>query len=129
MDSKTEQDTLQQLEQIEARLRQAMLTSNVAELDALIDDRLLFIGPDGNVYHKADDLELHRSGAEKITHLEFEQVLIEQHGQTAVVIVLAMMAGELQGQPFAGRYRYSRTWVQRERGWQIVAGSVCAVPT
>ena len=30
---------------VEARLRQAMLTSSVEELDRLIDDQLVFIGP------------------------------------------------------------------------------------
>ncbi len=52
-----------EIRHVEERLRNAMLTSNVTEFDALIDDRLLFIGPDDGVYRKADDLELHRSGA------------------------------------------------------------------
>ena len=56
----------QKIRQLEERLRQAMLKSDVAELDALIDDRLLFIGPDGAVFSKKDDLDLHRSGAERI---------------------------------------------------------------
>lgn len=57
---------------LEERLRQALLKSDVAELDALVDDRLLFVGPDGAVYSENDDLELHRSGAERIARLEVE---------------------------------------------------------
>ena len=56
-----------EIHQAEERLRAAMLTGDVSELDALIDDRLVFIGPDGGAYTKEDDLELHRSGAERVT--------------------------------------------------------------
>ncbi|MGF1566822.1 MAG: nuclear transport factor 2 family protein [Nodosilinea sp.] len=117
-----------EIRHLEERLRAAMLTSNVAELDALIDDRLLFSGPDGSVYRKADDLELHRSGAERITRLDLDEIVIEHHGEIAIAVVLTRLAGELHGQAFAGQYRYTRTWMRGEQGWRIVAGSVCAVP-
>jgi hypothetical protein len=116
-----------EIEQLEERLRLAMLTSNVAELGALLHERLLFIGPDSNVYRKTDDLELHRSGTQQLTRLEVSERLIELYGTTGIVIVLAELAGVFQGQAFAGRYRYTRTWVKGEQGWQIVAGSVCVV--
>ena len=40
-----------EIRQMENRLREAMLASNVAELVALIDDRLLFIGPASAVHN------------------------------------------------------------------------------
>jgi Domain of unknown function (DUF4440) len=49
-----EGETVQRIRAQEHRLRDAMLAGNVAELDALIDDRLLFVGPDGGVYSKAE---------------------------------------------------------------------------
>ncbi len=39
----------------EACLRSAMLASDGQQLDHLIDDRLLFVGPDSRVYSKQDD--------------------------------------------------------------------------
>ena len=117
-----------EIAQLENRLRTAMLTSDIEELDALIDDRLLFVGPDTRLYRKADDLELHRSGVQKITRLDFEDVLIELHGKTAITMVVAYLAGVFKGQGFEGRYRYSRTWVQGDAGWRVVSGSVCLLP-
>jgi hypothetical protein len=117
-----------EIRQMEERLRKAVLSSNVTDLEALIDDRLLFIGPDGGVYRKADDLELHRSGAERLTRYELEEVLVELHGVTAIAVVRANLAGVFKGQAFEGRYRYTRTWVRGKQGWRIVAGSVCALP-
>jgi hypothetical protein len=116
-----------EIRQMEERLRGAMLSSNVAELDALIHDRLLFIGPDSGVYRKDDDLELHRSGQEKLTRVDLKDVQIESHGSTAVAVVVAELAGIFKGQEFEGRYRYIRTWVRSGEGWQVIAGSVCAV--
>jgi ketosteroid isomerase-like protein len=113
------------IRQCEERLRLAMLSGDLAELDALIDDRLLFVGPDGNVYSKENDLGLHRSGSEKITLMEMEDLQMETHPSLAVVIVVAKMAGTFKGQPFAGRSRYLRTWVNTTKGWRIVGGSVC----
>ncbi|MCD9029052.1 nuclear transport factor 2 family protein [Luteimonas sp. BDR2-5] len=113
--------------QLEERLRTAMSTSDVAGLDALIDDRLCFMGADGNLYGKADDLALYRSGTQRITHIAIEDLLIEQHGSTAITVVLADLAGVLSGQPFEGRFRYMRTWVRGELDWKIVSGSVCSV--
>ena len=113
---------------LEERLRQAMLKSDVAELDALIDERLLFIGPDSAVYSKKDDLALHRSGAERIARLEVEELRIEIYPSAAIVVLLANMAGVINGQAFEGRFRYMRTWAPATLDWRIVAGSVCSLP-
>lgn len=117
-----------EIREAEHRLRAAMLASNVAELDTLIDDQLLFIGPDGNVYHKADDLDLHRSGEERITRVDIEDMQIELHGSVAITVVVTNMAGTFKGETFGGRTRYIRTWLRGDSGWRIVAGSVRAIP-
>lgn len=116
-----------EIRQMEDRLRGAMLTSDVARLDALIHDRLLFVGPDSGVYRKNDDLELHRSGQVRLRRLDLRDVQIELHGSTALAVVLADLTGVFKGQEFEGRYRYIRTWVRSGEDWQVIAGSVCAV--
>ena len=44
---------------LESELRAAQLGADVSALDRLIADGLLFIGPDGSVGTKAQDLEAH----------------------------------------------------------------------
>ena len=95
-----------------------MLKSDVAELDALIDERLLFIGPDSAVYSKKDDLALHRSGAERIARLEVEELRIEIYPSAAIVVLLANMAGVVNGRAFEGRFRYMRTWAPATLDWR-----------
>jgi hypothetical protein len=114
------------IQALEERLRLAMLHSDVPELDALIDDDLLFVGPEGGLYTKADDLELHRSGAQKISQAHWHDIKMRSYGSTCITVVTAQLAGTFKGAPFSGLFRYVRTWVQRERGWRVVAGSVSA---
>jgi hypothetical protein len=47
-----------ELRAADRRLQAAQLQSDVEVLDALIDDRLVFTGPDGRLYSKQDDLRV-----------------------------------------------------------------------
>ena len=75
------------IEQLEAELRTAMLTDDLAALDRLIDDDLVFTGPDGGVASKADDLEMHRTSQIRMTRLDPSERRIIRRGDTAVVVV------------------------------------------
>jgi len=111
----------------EAALRQAQLTSNVQELDRLVDDALVFTGPNGAVYGKKDDLDAHRRGLIRITRLEPSEEHLQRFGHIAVVSVRMEMSGTFEGAAFAGPFRYTRVWRAHGDGWRIVAGHVSAV--
>ena len=111
----------------ELALREAQLAGDVAALDALIDDQLVFTGPDGMIYGKQDDLEAHRRGAIRITTLEPSDERVQDFGDIVVVTVRMEMRGSFNGAPFAGPFRYTRVWQRREQRWRIVAGHVSAI--
>jgi hypothetical protein len=54
----------------EGQLREAQLTGDVAVLDRLLDDLLLFTNLDGTLASKNDDLSLHRSGRLRIVRMD-----------------------------------------------------------
>ena len=112
----------------EARLREAMLASDVVVLDDLIDDGLLFCGPDGSLFRKEDDLAAHRSGMQRLTKLESHSLSVELHGDDlGVVSTLVDLAGTMGDQPFGGTFRYVRTWRRGQDGaWRVIAGAVVA---
>ena len=111
----------------EAALRQAQLTSDVRELDRLVDDALVFTGPNGAVYTKQDDLDAHRRGLIRITRLDPSEERIQRFGHIAVVSVRMEMSGTFEGTAFGGPFRYTRVWRAQADGWRIVAGHVSAV--
>ena len=111
----------------ENALRRAQLEGDAAAIERLVDDALVFTGPDGRVYGKHDDVDAHRKGWVRITRLEPSDERIQQFGDIAVVSVQMEMAGTFQGTPFGGPHRYTRVWCRRPDGWRIVAGHVSAV--
>jgi ketosteroid isomerase-like protein len=113
----------------EMALRQAQISNDTEALERLLDDALVFTGPDGTLYGKADDLHAHRERWLRLTRLEPSEERIQRFGTIAVVSVRMEMAGSFKGTPLAGSYRYTRVWCARPDGWRIVAGHVSAVLT
>ena len=113
---------------LESRLRSAQLAADVAALDALISEDLLFVGPDGNLATKSQDLAAHASGAVRFREHEPEELQVRRVGpDVAVTTLRARLAVEVAGALHRGTYCYTRVWA-RENGapWRIVAGHVSA---
>ncbi|MBD1909102.1 MULTISPECIES: nuclear transport factor 2 family protein [unclassified Leptolyngbya] len=116
------------IETLEEKLRQAMLTSDVAVLDELIADDLVWTMHTGFVGNKQYDLAAHRSGVFQFTKVEISDRQIHLFSNDCVVVTLrADLAGILNGQPFSEPYRFTRIWLQRENRWQIIAGHVSQI--
>jgi len=113
--------------QLEEALRGAMLASDVATLDSLIAEGLIFVGPSGDVFRKEDDLSLHRSGRQKLTKAEWRSVEVVMQGSSAVTLVHASLAGTFDGTEFSGDFQYCRFWATTDVGWRVVGGSVLAL--
>jgi ketosteroid isomerase-like protein len=115
------------IENLEEKLRQAMLTSDVAVLDELIADDLVWTMHTGKVVNKQFDLEMHSSGMFKFTSLNISDRQIHLYGDCVVVTLKVDTAGIYNSQAFSETYRFTRVWVQRQKRWQIVAGHVSQV--
>jgi ketosteroid isomerase-like protein len=112
---------------LEDKLRQAVLSSDVAVLDELIADDLVFTMHTGLVVNKQYDLDAHRSGIFRFTQVKTSDRQIHSYGDCVVVTLKAEMAGSLNDQPFLETYRFTRVWLKRHDRWQIVAGHVSQV--
>ncbi len=113
----------------EAQIRAAQLGGDVAALDRLIADAVLFTGPDGRVGTKAQDLAAHRSGVVRFRAHEPQELRIRRVGSdVAVSALLARLAVEVGGTLASGTYRYTRVWAREDGGpWRVVGGHVSEV--
>lgn len=109
------------IKELEGQLRDAMLASDVDALDALLADDLTFVDATGKVWSKADDLNAHRYGVQRIERLEIEELTVRAYEKSAVTLTRAALSGQFGGVPFSGSLRYTRTWVETAHGWKIVA--------
>jgi len=111
----------------EGQLREAQLTGDVAVLDRLLDDLLLFTNLDGTLASKNDDLSLHRSGRLRIVRMDPSDRHLLHLRETSVVSVRMNAEAIMNGVPVAATLRYTRIWHRRTDGWRLVAGHMSAV--
>lgn len=113
---------------LEERLRQAMLTSNVAELDTLIAPELLFTSHLGQLISKQQDLDMHRARSLKLVALTPSEQHIQIHPGFCVVSVQMHLLGHYHDMEIDEHIRYTRVWSLSSLGsLQIVAGHASAV--
>jgi ketosteroid isomerase-like protein len=111
----------------EHALLRAITTNDVALLDDLLHDDLLFNGPDGQTGTKAQDLANYRSGGIQLRRAEASDRLVSVIGDDAVVAVTVALEGDYLGVPVDGRYRYLRVWKRIGGAWRVIGGSVVAL--
>jgi ketosteroid isomerase-like protein len=109
---------------VEDELREAMLAGDVAALDRLLDDDLMFVSHLGEVVGKAEDLEMHRSRRLRITSMAPSDRRIQRLGDVVVVSVRMHVAAVVDGASVEQTFRYTRVWRRRDDGWKIVSGGM-----
>ena len=116
------------LHEAERRLQAAVRSGDVEALDLLLDDRVVYTGPDGSSLTKEDDLEAHRSRTLAVEVFDQQDLQVTVVGSTGITRVLARLQGTAAGQPFSARLRYTRTWVHADDTWRVLAAHAGAVP-
>jgi hypothetical protein len=121
----TTQDRIIELEE---RLRQAMLRSDLVELDALVAPELIFTNHLGQIINKHADLDAHRSGQFKFTEITPSERQIQLNHGFAIVSVLMHILGSYKGTPVEQDIRFTRVWAISTSGSiQIIAGHTSAI--
>jgi hypothetical protein len=112
------------LKAADRRLQAAQLAASADALDALLDDRLVFTGPDAKLYSKKDDLEIQRSGSQRLTEVTEEELSAIVADDTGVTFFRGWLAGRFMGEEFTAHVRYTRTWIRTPTGWRLLAAHV-----
>lgn len=106
----------------ERRLQAAQLASDVPALADLLDEHVLFTGPDGNLYTRDDDLRVHRTGHQKMTRVDEEDLTVRTFGDdVGVTYFLGTVEATIDGVDVAERMRYTRTWRYHDGRWRIIS--------
>ena len=114
---------------LEARIRAAQLEADLAALEDLISEDLLFTGPDGQLGTKEQDMEAYRSGTVRFMAHVPEELRIRRVGaEVAIASLRARLTVNVAGNLSHGTYRYTRVWAREEdRTWRVVGGHVSQV--
>lgn len=107
----------------EIELLTAIKNADIAVLDKLLHDDLLFNLPDGNIITKEFDLETYRSGKMKIESVEASDQIINIIDDSAVVTVTVSLKGTYDNTVINGVLRYIRVWKKSDDTLKVIAGS------
>ncbi len=106
---------------LEHRLKNAMLNSEISELDAMLADELIFTNHLGHLMTKQEDLRAHKMGHLKIDIIEFRDVKIIPFNGMALVNVEVRLVGSFNGEATAATLRFSRVWRRGPNdSWQVI---------
>ena len=113
----------EQIQKCEESLKDAMLQSNVYELDKLLADDLIFTNHLGHIMTKQDDLEAHKSSILRINKITLSDMKIKAYTSMAIVTVKAHIIGRFNGENSENDFRFTRVWNKiSEETWQIIVG-------
>jgi ketosteroid isomerase-like protein len=98
----------------------AMSTRDFSALNRAWADEFTFVSHDGEIFTKAQLLELFKSGTEKFESLVFEDAKTRIYGDMAVVTANSTQKATLEGKDHSGTARVSIVLVMVRQGWRMV---------
>jgi hypothetical protein len=104
------------------------LRGDATGLAPLLADDWLLTHSDGRTQDKQDYLGELASRRRSNSRVENLGVRVRQYGETAIVTGISVQSGVSDGQPWSGRFRFTRSWIRRDGVWVMVAShsSRCA---
>jgi ketosteroid isomerase-like protein len=111
-----------EIDHLEDHWRDAILSSNVAAMDALLAPDYMAITSNGTLQSKNETLTKLRNGTVHIKSLEVTDRKVRFYGSTALVTSRAEVTGTTAEGELTGSYRYTRVYVRDASGeWRIVS--------
>jgi len=106
----------------------ALTQSDLATLDRMLADELIYTHSNAHVDTKASYLASIRSGQLKYTSIVPDELSVRVYGETAVITGQAAFTSETNGQAATMRLRFTDVYVHRDGRWQQVAWESTRVP-
>jgi len=121
-------DTPETIRLLESRRYRAMCEADVATLEALLADSLVYTHSTAGVDSKASYLDAIRS--KKWVYQVVERPIedIQVHGDCAVVTGQVRIELLSSGQPKKLNSRFTNVWVKGRQGWQMLAWQSTPLP-
>jgi ketosteroid isomerase-like protein len=117
----------QELVAVEQQLTDALVRNEVATVDRLWSDDLIFVGTNGKTATKAQRLESMKTPSNAVTTTTNDDVKVRVYGQTAVVTLLSTWNVRVDGRESSDRYMTTHVWSKQRGRWLLVMAHVSRV--
>jgi ketosteroid isomerase-like protein len=119
---------LNEVSALEARRCKAMIEDDLATLEALFADDLMYTHSNALYDTKASYLQSLRSGAVKYKVVEREGIEMRVHGDAVFVTGKSRVVVAIGGEDKHVNLRYSNVWVKTAGGWKFALWHATPMP-
>jgi ketosteroid isomerase-like protein len=102
--------------------------NDAAALRRIFDPDFHIMETDDRLLNKEQEIAPIRSGAIKFEQVSAEDVKVFVHGDTAIVIGIAVFRGTFDGKPFDGRGRFFDVYQKRKSTWRVIGSRATPLP-
>ncbi|HWD05162.1 MAG TPA: nuclear transport factor 2 family protein [Amycolatopsis sp.] len=113
--------TAEDIRELGKRWAAAEAAGDTETLAGLVTDDFTLVGPLGFVLDRGQWLERYRSGALVTHELDWREVAVREHGDTAIAIGVHEQKASHQGNPVDGQFRATHVVVREDGRW-LLAG-------
>lgn len=114
---------VEQLRNLERSKFDALQRKDDATLDAILDEGLIWVSPDGSLWTKADYLAKLHNPNWQLLQVSTESMALQVHGDIAIVVGIYHERGMRSGHPYVERCRFIDTWVLTKGKWMCIAAA------
>lgn len=114
----------EQINRCEEKFLQGLRTSDIATLEELLHDDLIYNAATGDVMTKEMDIEGFKSANPTIERVDCIERQIQVFENTAIVSTVVYLKGVFGGNQVEAKSRFLRTWKKFDDGWKII-GVAC----
>lgn len=119
--------TKEALINLENKWVDALVKSDAATLDSILDDTYVDTDEQSHRSDKQGVLAVLKSGELKIASIKLSDMQVRVYGDAAVVTGSASQAGNFKGQPLTATIIFTDTFIRQNGKWRAVASHRSAV--
>lgn len=115
--------TLENLEYLEDRLLEAIVSGDLATLKKMIHNTIVYTNESGEVFIGIKRLPINNPNILKIDTIEVLERSIHIYRNVAIVTTHEKRTGEFRHMGFTNEYKLTRTWKNCNNGWKLIAAT------
>ena len=116
------------IERAERDYGKALAAADIATLDKLISNDLLYTHSGGNTDTKISYLDSLKSGNQRYVMFEYQSLDVKPYGDTALVFGVVHVKSVTKGAASESHLRIIHVWVKQGGSWKLVAHQSTKLP-
>jgi ketosteroid isomerase-like protein len=122
-------DVANKIKEMENELARAVVSNDIKTLRRIQADTYVYTDSDARVSTRDEFIRDYESGANRVTALRFDEMIVTTYGDAAVVRGVLTVSRVDNGVDRSRRSRYTRFYVKFPDGWRAVAGHSSKIHT